>query len=75
MSYSFTKRIEKSKKRYKFAQRLKRVLKDFYIVMRHFKKLLLFTLEKFRMKNSILLHEIIDQTLPLFLLRFISTLK
>ena len=75
MSYSFTKRIEKSKKRYKFAQRLKRVLNDFYIVMRHFKKLLLLTLEKFRMKNSILLHEIIDQTLPLFLLRFISTLK
>ena len=75
MSYSFTKRIEKSKKRCKFAQRLKRVLKDFYIVMRHFMKLLLLTLEKFRMKNSILLHKIIDQTLPLFLLRFISTLK
>ena len=63
-----------------FVQRIKWVLKDFYIVMRRFerlcfKKSLLLILKKFRMKNSILDHEIIDQALPLFLLCSITTLK
>ena len=85
VNYFITKWSEKSKKEitrkesikrlYTFVQRLKWVLKDFYIVMRHLKKSLLLLLENFWMKNFILVHEIIDQTLSLFLLCSISTLK
>ena len=67
MNYSFTKQCGESKKDlsqfnrlYTFVWRLKWVLKDCYIVMRCFKKPLLLLLEKLRMRNSILVHEIID---------------
>ena len=44
--------------------------RDFCIVMRRFKKSLLLLLENFRMKNSILVHEIIVKTLSFIFAMF-----
>ena len=54
----------------RLVQRFKWVLKIFCIVMRRFKKSLLLLLENFLMKNSILVHEIIDQTLSFIFATF-----
>ena len=75
MNYSFTKRSEKSRKEIKqtlhVCTETQVGFKIFlHLVMRRFKKLLLLLLENFRMKNSILLHKIIDQTLSFIVITF-----
>ena len=51
------------------------VLEDCYTVMRCFRKSLLLLLENFSMKNSILVYEIIDQTLSFIFTTFYYCFK
>ena len=51
------------------------VLEDCYTVMRCFRKSLLLLLENFRIKNSILVYEIIDQTLSFIFTTFYYCFK